>query len=68
MALSIKSPGTGLWSLPCDLDLGSGQGHISMHNTHRTTSVPDHVTENCTFLGYLVCQFGMELKTDDWLW
>jgi len=28
----------------CHLDLGSGQGHISMHNAHRTTSVPDHVT------------------------
>jgi len=28
-----------------DLDLGSGQGHISMRNTHRTTtSMPDHVT------------------------
>ena len=26
-----------------DLDLGSGQGHVSMHNT-RTTSIPDHVT------------------------
>jgi len=27
-----------------DLDLGSGQGHISMHNTCKTTSMPDHVT------------------------
>jgi len=27
-----------------DLDLGSGQGHISMHNTCRTTKLPDHVT------------------------
>jgi len=27
-----------------DLDLGSGQGHISMRNTYRTTSMPDHVT------------------------
>jgi len=26
-----------------DLDLGSGQGHISMRNTYRTTSVSDHV-------------------------
>jgi len=33
MSLSIKGPRTGLWSLPCDL--GLGQGHISMHNTHR---------------------------------
>ena len=30
----------------CDLDpdLVSDQGHISMHNTYRTTSIPDHVT------------------------
>jgi len=28
----------------CDLDLGSGQGHISMHNTCCTTSTPNHVT------------------------
>jgi len=27
-----------------DLDLGSGQGHISMHNTSSTTCVPSHVT------------------------
>ena len=27
-----------------DLDLGSGQGHISMHNTCRTTILPNHVT------------------------
>ena len=27
-----------------DLDLGSGQGHISMHNTCRTTNLPNHVT------------------------
>jgi len=27
-----------------DLDLGSGQGHITMHNAYMTTSVPDHVT------------------------
>ena len=27
-----------------DLDLGSGQGHINMHNTCRTTSKPDRVT------------------------
>jgi len=26
------------------LDLGSGQGHISMHNTCSTTSMPNHVT------------------------
>jgi len=26
------------------LDLGSGQGYISMHNTYRTTSIPDHAT------------------------
>ena len=24
--------------------LGSGQDHISMHNTYSTTSVPDHAT------------------------
>jgi len=27
-----------------DLDRGSGQGHISMHSTYRTTSILDHVT------------------------
>ena len=27
-----------------DLDLRSGEGHISMRNTYRTTSVPEHVT------------------------
>ena len=27
-----------------DLDLGSGQSHISMHNACRTTNMPDHVT------------------------
>jgi len=27
-----------------DLDLGLGQGHISMHTTYRTTSIRDHVT------------------------
>jgi len=27
-----------------DIHLGSGQGHISMRNTYRNTSVPDHVT------------------------
>jgi len=27
-----------------DLDLGSGQGHINMHNTCRTASVPNHLT------------------------
>jgi len=26
------------------LDLGLGQGHISMHTTYRTTSIRDHVT------------------------
>jgi len=26
-----------------DLDLGSGQGHISIHSTYRTTSVPNHI-------------------------
>jgi len=29
---------------PLHLDLGSGQGRISMHNTCRTTNVPNHVT------------------------
>jgi len=29
---------------PHDLDFGSGQGHISMHNTCRTTSMPNHLT------------------------
>jgi len=27
-----------------DLDLGSGQGHINIHSTSRTTSLPNHVT------------------------
>jgi len=27
-----------------DLDLGSGQGHINIHSTCRTTSIPNHVT------------------------
>jgi len=27
-----------------DLDLGSSQGHINIHSTCRTTSVPKHVT------------------------
>ena len=27
-----------------DLDLGSGQGHINVHSTSRTTSMPNHVT------------------------
>ena len=26
-----------------DLDLGSSQGHINMHSTCRTTSLPNHV-------------------------
>ena len=29
---------------PRDFDHGSGQGHISMHNTCSTTSMPNHVT------------------------
>jgi len=29
---------------PRDLDLVSGQGHISMHNTCRTTNLPNHVS------------------------
>jgi len=29
---------------PCDLDLGSGQGHISMRNTCSTTCMPNHLT------------------------
>jgi len=27
-----------------DLDLGSGQGHINIHSTGRTTSLPNRVT------------------------
>jgi len=27
-----------------DLDHGSGQGHINIHSTCRTTSMPKHVT------------------------
>jgi len=31
-------------AIDLDLDLGSRQGHISICNTYRTTSMPDHVT------------------------
>ena len=32
-----------------DLDLGSVQGHMNIHSTRRTTSVPKHVTvASCT--------------------
>ena len=42
------------------LDLGLRQGHISMHNTYRTTSILDHVTlassntdlEKCNFRNF----------------
>ena len=27
-----------------DLDLGSGQGHVNIHSTYRTTCMPNHVT------------------------
>ena len=27
-----------------DLDLGSGQGHINIHSTYRSTCRPNHVT------------------------
>jgi len=27
-----------------DLDLGSGQGHVNVHSTCRTTSTPNYVT------------------------
>ena len=27
-----------------DLDLGSGQAHVNIHSTYRTTCVPNHVT------------------------
>jgi len=30
--------------LTSDLDVGSGQGHTNIHNTCRTTSIPNHVT------------------------
>jgi len=30
--------------MPCDLDLGSGQCHINIYSTCRTSSVPNHVT------------------------
>jgi len=26
-----------------DIDLGSGQGHINIHSTYRTTSLPNHM-------------------------
>jgi len=33
----------------CDLDLGSGQGHINIHGTCRTSSTPNRVTvASCT--------------------
>jgi len=28
----------------CDLDLGSGQGHVNVHSTCRTTCMLNHVT------------------------
>jgi len=31
-------------SVTLTLTFGSGQGHVSMHNTYRATSIPDHVT------------------------
>ena len=27
-----------------DPDLGSGQGHVNIHSTYRTTCMPNHVT------------------------
>jgi len=39
-----KGPKRGWRSSLHDLDLGLSQSHISMHNTYRTTSTPDHVT------------------------
>jgi len=44
--LAIKTPEGGWRSSPCELslDLGSSQGHISMHNTYRTTSIPNHAS------------------------
>jgi len=36
---TLEAPEGGLWLLLCDFDLD-----ISMHNTYRTTSMPDHVT------------------------
>jgi len=27
-----------------DLDLGSGQGHVNIRSTYRTTCMPNHVT------------------------
>ena len=42
-AAEIKAP-EGAESSLFNLDLGSGQDHISMHNIYRTTSIPNHVT------------------------
>jgi len=52
---------------PHDLDLGLGQGHISMHNTCRTTNLPDHVTVlSC---GTEIWPFGFcEISTFLWVW
>jgi len=43
-----------LSDLDSDLDLGLGQGHISMHNTYRTTNVglPHNVSD------YSLKQYG----------
>jgi len=44
-----------------DLDLGSGQGHISMHNTCSTTSVPNRVTvasRCCKILPFGFCEIS----------
>jgi len=37
------------------IDLGSGQGHICMHNICMTTSIPNHVTvASCLkYYGYM---------------
>ena len=40
-----------------DLDLGLGQGHISMHNICSTTSVPDHVTAALRGTEIWSCEF-----------
>ena len=41
----------------CDLDHGSGEGHISMRNTYRTTSVADHVASRNTDIQH--CEVGV---------
>jgi len=51
-----------------DLDLGSGEGHISMHNTCSTTSMPNHVTVVSLAHRALVGEVPRHRRADRPLW